>query len=165
MKTNFSHLKKYSVIDRNGKIHNDNWLQKFHQMYIDEPVMKNTLVHALIQFTLSRYDGNVNCPAIPKLIAFFQTLHAYSPRLYNVFKQNLGGYNERTLRRMAAIQAPQIPIIDCSPDAIKNRASKWIEQIRDSNNPNEIIIASVMADATKVPPRGEFRIRDHFAES
>ncbi len=154
MKTNFSYLKKYSVIGRNGKIHNDNWLQKFHQMYTDKPAMKNTLVHVLIQFTLSRYDGNVNCPASPKLIAFFQTIHAYSPRLYNVFKQNLGGSNEHTLRCMGASQAPKIPIIDCSSDAIKSRTSKWIEQIRDSDNPNKIIIVSVMVVATKVPPRG-----------
>ena len=41
-------------------------------MYHDEPTMKETLLDVLIKFTLSRYDGHVNAPCSPKLIAFFK---------------------------------------------------------------------------------------------
>ncbi len=60
--------------------------------------MKNTLLHALIQFTLPRYNGNINAPDSPKLIALYQTMHTCSPRLYSFFSKNLGGYNKHTLR-------------------------------------------------------------------
>ena len=42
MKENSSSLKNYGIMDKNGKIHNDKWLNKIAKMYIDEPGMKIT---------------------------------------------------------------------------------------------------------------------------
>ena len=159
MKENFSKLQHYNIVDQQGKIHNETWLNKFCTMYAREPSIKNSLLHALIQFTLSRYNGNVNAPASPKLIAFFQTMHAYSPRLYSFFSNNLGGYNERTLRRMSIRDSAQTPIIDCRLESIQFRSKEWIEKLRKDEE--ETIIVSVMADATKVPPIGEYSMRHH----
>ena len=156
MKENLSKLHSYNVVDKEGKVHNETWLNKFCKIYSEESSMKNTLMSALMQFTLSRYRGNVNVPASPKLIAFFQTMHAYSPRLYSCFSKNLGGYNECTLSLMSMKDSADIPIIDCSSEAIKSRATKWIDQLRKDDEPSEIIIVSAMADATKVPPIGEY---------
>jgi len=161
MKENFSKLQVYNVVDQHGKIHNETWLNQFARIYSEEPSMKDTLLHALIQFTLSRYNGNVNAPASPKLIAFFQTLHAYSPRLYSFFSKNLGGYNERTLRRMSVKNSAEIPIIDCSLESIQTRSKKWIEQLRIYEDTTDTIVVSAMADATKVPPIGEYSVKYH----
>ena len=120
--------------------------------------MKDSLLDALIKFTLSRYNGNINAPCSPKLISFFQTVYALSPKFYRIFSQNFGGYNERTLRRFEAEQAPEVSIIDCSPQAIKYRTKAWIDQLR-SHHTEQIILVSAMADATKVPPLGEFSQR------
>ena len=71
---------------------------KLSKMYHDEPAMNDSLLHSLLKFTLSRYKGNINAPCSPKLIGFFQTLYAISPKFYRIFSQNFGGYHERTLR-------------------------------------------------------------------
>ena len=117
--------------------------------------MKDTSLHTLIQFTLSRYDGTVNCPVSPKLIAFFQTMCAYSPMLYQFFSKNLGEFNKYTLQQMTVNQSSEVPIIDFSFEAIKERAKSWIEKIRNVDIPDDTIIVSAIADATKVPPIGE----------
>lgn len=161
MKDNLSKLHSYNVVDKEGKIHNETWLNKFCKIYSEDPSMKNTLLTALIQFTLSRYIGNVNAPASPKLIAFFQTMHAYSPRLYSFFSKNLGGYNEHTLCCMSMKDSADIPIIDCSLEAKKSRAIKWIDQLKKDDEPSEIIIVCAIADATKVPPIGEYSQKYH----
>ena len=41
---------------------------------------------------------------------------------------------------------------------IKRRANDWIVKLRQ-NNENKVILVSAMADATKVPPMGEFSQR------
>ena len=116
---NFSKLKEYNVVDQNGKICHENWIMKFNKMYNDEPAMKDSLLDSLLKFTLSRYEGNINAPCSPKLIGFFQTLYAISPKFYRIFSQNFGGYNERTLRRFEKAMAPELPIIDCNESSIK----------------------------------------------
>ena len=93
--------------------------KKIGQMYIDEPSMKTSLLHALMHFTLSRYNGDVNAPASPKLIAFFQTLYALSPTIYRLFSKNFGGYNERTLQRMVSKCSAEHPVINCEAQVIK----------------------------------------------
>ena len=57
---------------------------------------------------------------------------------------------------MSMKDSADIPIIDCSSEAIKSRATKWIDQLRKDDEPSEIIIVSAMADATKVPPIGDY---------
>ena len=104
----------------------------------DEPTMKDSLLDALIKFTLSRYDGHVNAPCSPKLIAFFQNIYALNPKFYRVFSQNFGGYNERTVRRFEKEESPDVPIIDCSEKMIKKRANDWIVKLRQKNE-NDII--------------------------
>ena len=84
----------YNVVVTNGKINHEKWVMKLSKMYCDEPAMKESLLDSLIKFTLSRYEGNINAPCSPKLIAFFQTLHAISPKFYRIFSQNFGGYNK-----------------------------------------------------------------------
>ena len=66
LKDNHSKLKDYEVLDKHGKVHHHSWLKKVGQMYSDEPSMMTSLLHALMHFTLSRYNGNVNAPASPK---------------------------------------------------------------------------------------------------
>ena len=160
MKENYEKLKNYNAIDNDGKIHHQRWLNKFSQIYFKEPAMKNSLLTALMQFIVSRYDGNVNAPANTKLISFFQTMYALSPKMYNVFQQNFGGYNKRTLQRHEAQCSPETPIIDCSRIAIQTRAKMWIDNLR-TNDKSQIMLVSAMADATKVPPLGEFSPRYH----
>ena len=160
MKDNFSKLKQYNIADENGKIDHEKWLMKLRKMYHDEPSMKDSLLDSLIQFTLSRYEGNINAPCSPKLIGFFQTLYAVSPKFYRMFSQNFGGYNERTLRRFEKSMSPEVPIIDCNESSIKSRAEQWINQLKEKGK-DEIILVSAMADATKVPGIGEFSQRYH----
>ena len=117
--------------------------------------MKTSLLHALMEFTLSRYKGDISAPASPKLIAFFQTLHALNLSIYCFFSKNLGGYNERTIQRMNASQSSDMPIVNCEPKVIKKRTKIWIYQIQ-KGKPNKLILVSAMADATKVPTVGEF---------
>ena len=155
LEENHSKLKEYNVFDQNGKVHHQAWLKKVGQMYSDEPSMKSSLLHALMHFTLSRYKGDVNAPASPKLIAFFQTLYALSPSIYRLFSKNFGGYNERTLRRMSSKCSLDQPIINCDDQEIKARTKKWIDLIREEN-PKKLLLVSAMADATKVPALGEF---------
>ena len=95
-------LYTYDAIENNGKVHHQTWLNKVAQMYIDEPSMKTSLPHALMEFTLSRYRGDISAPASPKLIGFFQTLHALNPSVYRFFSKNFGGYNEQILLRKNA---------------------------------------------------------------
>ena len=125
-------------------------------MYIDEPSLKTSLLHALMEFTLSRYRGDITAPASPKLIGFFQTLHALNPSIYRFFSKNFGGYNERTLLRKNAKQSSDIPVINCEGHIIKMRAKNWTEQLRKKDHPNKLLLVSAMADATKVPTVGEF---------
>ena len=80
--------------------------EKIDQMYVDKPSMKTTLLHALMQFTISRYNGDVHAPISPKLIAFFQSLYALTPNIYRLFSKNFGGYNERTLQRLVSKFSP-----------------------------------------------------------
>ena len=155
LKDHFPKLQEYDVVDNNGKIFHEKWISKLGKIYHDEPAMKESLLDALIKFTLSRYDGHVNAQCSPKLIAFFQNIYALNPKFYKIFSQNFGGYNERTLRRYEADESADVPIIDCSEKMIKKRANDWIVRLRQ-NNKDDIILVSVMADATKVPPMGEF---------
>ena len=52
-------------------------------------------------------------------------------------------------------QSSDIPVINCEAHVIKMRAQNWINQIR-KDHPNKLLLVSAMADATKVPPVGEF---------
>ena len=118
IRDNFDKLKQYNVVDTNGKINHEKWIMKLSKMYRDEPAMKESLLDSLIKFTLSRYEGNINAPYSPKLIAFFQTLHTISPKFYRIFSNNFGGYNERTIRLFEANMSPEVPIIDCNESSI-----------------------------------------------
>ena len=89
--------------------------------------MKTSLLHAFMEFTLSRYKGDISAPVKPKLIVFFQTLHALNPSNYRFFSKNFGGYNERTIQCMNASQSSDMPIVNCEPEVIKKRAKIWIE--------------------------------------
>ena len=158
MDDNIHKLKQYDVVDQNGKIHHEKWIMKLSKMYQDEPAMKDSLLHSLLKFTLSRYEGNINAPCSPKLIGFFQTLHAISPKFYRIFSQNFGGYNERTIRSFQATMSPKVPIIDCDKSSISNRAKEWINQLKEKNS-DKTILVSAMVDATKVPGLGEYSQR------
>ena len=116
---NFSKLKQYDIVDQSGKVHHEKWIMKLSKMYRGEPTMKDSLLDSLMKFTLSRYECNINAPCSPKLIGFFQTLHAISPKFYRIFSQNFGEYHERTLRLFQATMAPEVPIIDCNEVSIK----------------------------------------------
>ena len=70
IKCNMSVLHTYGAIDKSGKVHHQTWLSKVAQMYIDEPSNKTSLLHALVEFILSRYRGDITAPASPKLIGF-----------------------------------------------------------------------------------------------
>ena len=83
--------------------------------------MKESLLDALIKFTLSRYDGHVNAPCSPKLIAFFQNIYVLNPKFYKIFSQNFGGYHERTLRKFEAVESAEVPIVNCSDEMNKTR--------------------------------------------
>ena len=119
---NMSALRTYDAIDNNGKDHRQTWLNKVSQMYVDDPSMKTSFLHALTEFTLSRYKGDITAHASPKLIGFSQTLHALNPRIYCFFSNNFGGYNERTLLHMNAKQSSDIPVINREAHVIKMRA-------------------------------------------
>ena len=71
IKCNMSILLTYEAVDKSGKVHHQTWLSKVTQMYIDEPSMKTSLLHALMEFILSRYRCDITAPASPKLIEFF----------------------------------------------------------------------------------------------
>ena len=136
-------------------------MSKLSKMYRDESaMMKDTLLDALVKFTLSRSNGNINAPCSSKLISFSYTVYTLSPNFYQKFSQKNGGYNGRTLRRFEIERASEVPIIDYSPQAIKYRTKAWINQLRTKDT-EEIIPASAMADATKVPPLGEFSQHYH----
>ena len=62
MQDNFSKLKQYDAVDKNGKIVHQKWIMKLSKMYHDKPAMKDSLLDSLLKFTLSRYEGNVNAP-------------------------------------------------------------------------------------------------------
>jgi len=158
LEENFNKLQTYDAIDDAGKVHHQSWLKKVGKMYSDEPSMKSSLLHALMQFTLSRYKGDVTAPASPKLIGFFQTLYALNPSIYRLFSKHFGGYNERTLQRMSSNQSAEVPVVNCEIDVIRMRTKTWINQIR-TNDPSKLLLISAMADATKVPPVGEFSYR------
>ena len=142
------------MVGTNGKMNHEKWIMKFSKMYCDEPVMKESLLDSLLKFTLSRYEGNINTPCSPKLIAFFQTLHAISPKFYRIFSQNFGGYNERTIRLFEANMSPEVPIIDCNESSIKKRAADWINQLKGYETDKTILI-SAMIHATKVQRLGD----------
>ena len=155
LKDHFSKLREYDVVDDSGKIYHDKWISKLSKIYHDEPAMKESLLDALIKFTLSRYDGHVNAPCSPKLIAFFQNIYALNPKFYRIFSQNFGGYHEHILRKFEAVESPEVPIVNCSDEMIKKRAKDWISKIRENNNA-DVLLVSDMADAAKVPPMGDF---------
>ena len=96
-KENYMKLKNYNILDNNSIVHHHLWIYKVGQMYSNEPSMKTSLLHSLMQFTFLEHNCDVNAPASPKRIAFFQTLHALSPTFYRLFSKNFGGYNEQTL--------------------------------------------------------------------
>ena len=56
---------------------------------------------------------------------------------------------------MASKCSAEHPVINCEAEVIKKRAKTWIDQIR-IDNPKKLLLVSAMADATKVPPIGEF---------
>ena len=119
LKEHLPKLQEYGAVDENGRILHNKWILKLNKIYHDEPTMKETLLDALIKFTLSRYDGHVNAPCSPKLIAFFQNIYALNPKFYRVFSQNFRGYNERTIRRFEKEETSDVPIIDCREKMIK----------------------------------------------
>ena len=55
---------------------------------------------------------------------------------------------------------PEVPIIDCTESAIKQRIKDWISQLKGEDN-DKTILVSAMVDATKVPALGEFSQRYH----
>ena len=79
-------------------------------------------------------------------------------KFFRIFSQNFGGYNERTLRKLEAKEAPKVSIIDYSSEILKKRAKDWITKIKAINKA-DVILVSAMADATEVPPMGEFSHR------
>ena len=107
-------MKQYDAVDKNGKIDHEKWITKLSKMYHDEPVMKDSLLDSLLKFTLSRYEGNINALCSPKLMGFFLTLYAISPKFHRIFSQNFGGYHKCTLRLFEANMSPEVTIIDCS---------------------------------------------------
>ena len=115
-----------------------------------------------MKITLSRYEGNINAPCSPKLIGFFQTLHAISPKFYRTFIQKFSGYHERTLRSFQETMAPQVLIINCSEASSKKkkRDKEWINQLK-GKQVDKTILVSAMVDATKVPGRGEYSQKYH----
>ena len=118
-------------------------------MYHDKPAMKDSLLDSLLKFTLSRYEGNVNAPWSPKLIVFFQTLYAISPKFYQIFSQNFGGYHKRILRSFETNMSPEFPFIDCSKLCIIQRVKEWINLLKYSEKEKTILV-SAMVDVTKV---------------
>lgn len=99
------------------------------QMYIDEPSMKTSLLHARIHFTLSQHNDEVDALTSPKLAAFFQTLYALNPSISCLFSKESRGYNEQTLQCMASRYSPEQQIINCEDEVIKSRTKIWIDQI------------------------------------
>ena len=71
VKQNLPMLRTYGTLDSNGKVNHQSWLAKVGVMYAAEPSMKNLLLYALLEFTLSRYKGDVSAHVSPKLIGFF----------------------------------------------------------------------------------------------
>ena len=160
MEANFTKLKEYNVVGTNGKILHKKWVMKLSKIYHVEHSMKESLLDSLLKFTLSRFEGSINAPCSPKLIVFFQTLHAISPKFYRILSQNFGGYNERTIRKFQVEMTPEVPIINCTEAAIKQRSKDWICQLKGEKNEKRII-ASAMVDTTKVPALGKFSQRYH----
>ena len=84
--------------------------------------MKTSLLHALMQITILRDNGDVNSSTSPKLIGFFQTLYALSSNTYRLISKNVGGYNEKIVQRLASKCSPDQHIINCQDEVIKSRA-------------------------------------------
>ncbi len=108
-----------NILGNNGKVHHHLWQNKVGQMYSDELSINSSLLHTLKQFLLLRYNGDVNAPVSPKLIAFFQSLYELSPTIYRLFSKNFGEYNESTLQCIVSRYSPDQPIINCEYQVIK----------------------------------------------
>jgi hypothetical protein len=129
-------------------------------MLHDEPHF-NSLLYGLIQCVMARYQGNVNDRGSEKMVAFCQVLHSLSPKIYEVFRKNICGYNPRTLRRKATQSRATSTIFDISEALIKHRVSLWIDGLKSKEllactRPKKVWILSVAADATKIPGKVEF---------
>jgi hypothetical protein len=85
----------------NGQVESNKFLMGIGTMLRDEPHFKNSLLYGLIQCVMARYQGNVNARGSEKMVAFCQVLHSLSPKIYEVFRKKICGYNPRTLRRKA----------------------------------------------------------------
>jgi hypothetical protein len=95
------------------------------------------------------------------MVAFCQVLHSLSPKIYEVFRKNICGYNPRTLRRKATQSRATSTIFDICEALIKHRVSLWIDGLKSKElfactRPKKVWILSVAADATKIPGKVEF---------
>jgi hypothetical protein len=81
----------------NGQVESNKFLMGIGTMLRVEPHFKNSLLYGLIQCVMARYQGNVNDHGSEKMVAFCQVLHSLSPKIYEVFRKNIFGYNPRTL--------------------------------------------------------------------
>jgi hypothetical protein len=111
----------------NGQVESKNLLMGIGIMLRDEPHFKNSLLYGLIRCAMARYQGNVNAHGSEKMVAFYQVLHSLSPKIYEVFRKNMCGYNPRTLRRKTTQSHAHSTIFDISKALIKHRVSLWID--------------------------------------
>jgi hypothetical protein len=161
----------------NGQVESNKFLMGIGTMLRDEPHFKNSLLYGLIQCVMARYQGNVNARGSEKMVAFCQVLHSLSPKIYEVFRKNICGYNPRTLRRKATQSRATSTIFDISEALIKHRVSLWIDGLKSKEllactRPKKVWILSVAADATNIPgkvelcePYGVWVGGDHLSRS
>jgi hypothetical protein len=110
---------------------------------------------------MEHYHGNVNARGSEKMVAFCQVLHSLSPKIYEVIRKNICGYNPRTLRIKATQSRATSTIFDISKALINHRVSLWIDGLKSKEllaytRPKKVWILSLAADATKIPGKVEF---------
>jgi hypothetical protein len=145
----------------NGQVESNKFLMGINTRLRDEPHFKNSLLYGLIQCVMACYQGNFNARGSKKMVAFCQVLHYLSPKIYEVFRRNICGYNPRTLRRKATQSRATSTIFDTSEALIKHHVSLWIDgliskELLACTRPKKVWILSVAADATKIPGKVEF---------
>jgi hypothetical protein len=145
----------------NGQVESDTFFMVIGAMLRDEPHFKNSLLYGLTQCVMARCQGNVNARGSEKMVAFCQVLNSLSPKIYEVFRKKVCGYNPRTLRRKATKSRATSTIFDISEALIKHHISLWIDGLKSKEllactRPKKVWILSVAADATKIPGKVEF---------
>jgi hypothetical protein len=92
-----SHRLESMVMMENGQVESNRFLMGIGTMLRDEPHFKNSLLYGLIQCVMARYQVNGDDRGSEKMVAFCQVLHSLSPKIYEVFRKNICGYNPRTI--------------------------------------------------------------------